>query len=130
MIAAAQKGGISMGAAEQVARSYWEAEAARDIARVMEHYNDDATFSAPGCELQGKDQIVQFYVDSVARFPGLAVEVGHITGGGDTAAIEWRATFTKPSGGTAHLRGINVIETANGKFQHVRVYYDPAELER
>jgi hypothetical protein len=28
------------------------------------------------------------------------------------------------------LHGVNVIETANGKFQHVRVYYDPQELDR
>lgn len=118
-----------MDEAESVARSYWEAEAARDVDRVMEHYNADATFAAPGYDLNGKDEIVRFYQESAATFPGLAVAVGHVTGGGSNAAIEWRATFTRPDGSKAHLHGVNVIETANGKFQHVRVYYDPQELE-
>ena len=119
-----------MDEAERVARSYWAAESARDLARVMEHYNDDATFSAPGYDLHGKDEILRFYQESAARFPGLSVEVGHVTGGGSNAAIEWRATFTTPTGRTVPLHGVNVIETANGKFQHVRVYYDPQELDR
>ena len=77
-----------MDEAERVARSYWAAESARDLAGVMEHYNDDATFSAPGYDLHGKDEILRFYQESAARFPGLSVEVGHVTGGGSNAAIE------------------------------------------
>jgi ketosteroid isomerase-like protein len=96
----------------------------------MDHFNDDATFSAPGYDLRGKDEILRFYQESAARFPGLAVEVGHVTGGGSNAAIEWRATFTTPTGRTVPLHGVNVIETANGKFQRVRVYYDSQELDR
>ena len=42
----------------------------------------------------------------------------------------WRATFTTPTGRTVPLHGVHVIETANGKFQHVRAYYDPQELDR
>ena len=46
------------------------------------------------------------------------------------ALLEWRATFATPTDRTVLLHGVNVIETANGKFQHVRVYYDPQELDR
>ncbi len=118
-----------MGEAEQVARSYWAAESDRDLGGVMKHYNDTATFSAPGYDLSGKDQIVRFYQESFARFPRLSVEIGHVTGGGANAAIEWRATFRGPAGDNVFLHGVNVIETADGKFQHMRVYYDPQELE-
>lgn len=117
-----------MDEAEQVARSYWAAESARDIARVMEHYNDDATFAAPGYDLHGKAEVQRFYDQSAAQYPGLSVEIGHVTGGGGNVAIEWRATFTAPDGSKAFLHGANVIEIVNGKFQHVRVYYDPREL--
>jgi ketosteroid isomerase-like protein len=110
--------------------TYWAAGSARDRARVMDHFNDDATFSAPGYDLHGNDEIVRFYQESAAAFPSLSVEVGHVTGGGSNAAIEWRATFTTPTVRTVRLHGVNIIETANGKFEHVRVYYDPQELDR
>jgi ketosteroid isomerase-like protein len=118
-----------MGEAEQVARSYWAAESARDLDRVMDHYNPDATFTAPGYDLHGREAILRFYQESAARFPGLSVAIGPVTGGGSNAAIEWRATFTTPTGSKVFLRGVNVIETGNGKFQHVRVYYDRQELD-
>ena len=35
-----------MSEAERVARSYWAAESARDLARVMDRFNDDATPSS------------------------------------------------------------------------------------
>ena len=119
-----------MSDAENVARSYWDAESARDLNRVMDHFNEDASFSAPGYDLRGKAEILRFYQESAARFPGLSVGIGPVTGGGNNAAIEWRATFTTQSGRKAFLHGVNVIETANGRFQNVRVYYDPLELER
>jgi hypothetical protein len=46
------------------------------------------------------------------------------------AAIEWRATLTTPTVRTVRLHGVNMIETENGKFEHVHVYYDPQELDR
>ena len=49
-----------MSTPRQIAESYWKAECERDTAKVLSHYNEDATFCPPGQCLNGHAEIATF----------------------------------------------------------------------
>jgi ketosteroid isomerase-like protein len=111
-----------------VAESYWDAECARDTDKVLEHYNSDARFTAPGWDLVGHDEIRRYYETSGARFPGLEVTVVSDFADGDVGAVEWDAILIDPEGTRHPLQGVNLITLRDGKFQEVRAYFDSSHL--
>lgn len=109
-----------------VAESYWRAECTRDVDAILAHYHPDATFNLAGTFMSGHDEIAQFYINSGKQYPGLKVEITHEVSNGNKAALEWTAELTDPSGDMVILKGVNIIEVENGKFRHVRAYFDPS----
>lgn len=109
-----------------VAESYWRAECARDVEAVLEHYANDATFTAPGWNARGHDEIRKYYEESGELFPGLEVTVRDDITAGNRAAVEWDAVLIDRSGGRHPLSGVNLITVENGKFRTVRAYFDPS----
>lgn len=112
----------------EIAESYWVAECARDTEKVLEHYNADARFVAPGWDLVGHDQIREYYDTSGKRFPGLEVDVVFDFADGDVGAVEWEAVLIDAKGVRHPLKGVNVITLKDGKFQEVRAYFDTSLL--
>jgi len=113
-----------------VAESYWKAECMRDTEKVLEHYNLDGRFVAPGWDLVGHEQIRQYYESSARQFPGLEVNVVSDVADGDFGAVEWSAVLTSPDGGRYPIGGVNLITLRNGKFQEVRAYFDISQLPK
>jgi hypothetical protein len=107
-----------------VAESYWAAECARDLEAIMAHFHPDATFQPAGNLLTGHDEIRTFYVDSIARFPGLECRIVREVRNGNEASLEWEAVLIDHAGVRNPLVGVNVIEVADGKFRSVRAYFD------
>jgi ketosteroid isomerase-like protein len=113
----------------EIAESYWMAECERDVAKVLSHYQPDATFCPPGQILSGHDEIATFYEASGKDFPGLKVRITNDFTVGDQATLEWTANLTSVSGEEFEIKGVNVIKVRDGKFEWVHAYFDPTVLQ-
>ena len=109
----------------EVGESYWRAEARRDVEGVLSHFHSDATFHPVTGPLVGHDQIRTFYDGMGDDFPGLEVTVVRDITAGDEAALEWAAVLIDRAGKRFPIYGVNLVRIRDGKFTHVRAYYDP-----
>lgn len=113
----------------EIAESYWNAECARDLDAVLEHYHPDAVVHPPhGPPLRGREQISTFYVDEMRDYPGLEVNIVHEVADGDEAALEWEAVLTDHDGVRHPFCGVNIVRTDGAMFTSVRAYFDPAAI--
>jgi steroid delta-isomerase len=112
----------------EVGESYWRAEARRDIEGVLSHFHGDAVFHPVAGPLVGHDQIRTFYEGMGDEFPGLEVEVVRDITAGDEAALEWAAVLIDREGKRFPIYGVNLVQIRDGKFTHVRAYFDPTQF--
>jgi limonene-1,2-epoxide hydrolase len=112
----------------QVAESYWRAEESRDVERILEHYHPDATFHPMTGPLVGHAEIRTFYDGSGDTYPGLEVRIVHEISSGDEAALEWEAELIDRESTRFPICGSNFVRVRDGKFTHVRAYFDPASF--
>lgn len=118
-----------MASIEEIARSYWKAEASRDVAAILAHFAPDAVWRGPGgVELRGHDEIRRFYEDTGRAFPGLEVEVVGVLGDDHTAALQWSSVLIDGDGGRHPLIGVNVMEGDGERIVSLRTYYDRAQV--
>jgi steroid delta-isomerase-like uncharacterized protein len=125
---------------EQVARAVFQAVAARDpdaiVACGAPDYVDD--FVAIG-EFRGREAVRGFFRELFAAFPDFAMTVDRIVADDDSAVVQWHAvgTFTggsflgiRATGRPVDLRGVDVLEVADGLVRHNTIYYDGATFAR
>ena len=113
----------------EIAESYWNAECARDLDAVLQHYHPEAVVYPPsGPPFRGRDEIASFYVEEMRDYPGLEVDIVHEVANGDEAALEWEAVLTNHEGVRHPFRGVNVVRTDGAMFTSVRAYFDPASI--
>jgi ketosteroid isomerase-like protein len=112
----------------EVAESYWRAEESRNVEAVLSHFHDDAVFHPVSGPLHGHDEIRTFYDGMGDRFPGLEVTITHEVSSGSDAALEWEAVLIDREGHRYPIRGVNIVRVKDGKFAHVRAYYDPTQF--
>lgn len=118
-----------MASIEQIARSYWKAEASRDVPAILGHFAPDASWRGPGgIELQGHEEIRRFYEDTGRAFPGLEVEVTGVHGDERAAALQWSAVLIDGDGGRHPLTGVNVMKGDGERIVSLRTYYDRAQV--
>jgi steroid delta-isomerase-like uncharacterized protein len=123
-----------------VARAAFDAVTRRDpdgiVAMGAPGYVDD--FVAIG-EVRGHDAVRAFFRELFAAFPDFTITLGRIVADDTTAAVQWRAaaTFTggpfqgiAPTGRRVEIRGVDVMEIADGLIQHNTIYYDGATFAR
>ena len=112
----------------QIAQSYWDAEAERDLDLMMSHYCDDAVLETPTGVLQGAGNIRTFYEPMFSEFPMLKVEIVRDITNGSWAAFEYDAVLTREDGSRLALQGCNIIKFRDDKFKYLRGYFDTAGL--
>lgn len=113
---------------EQIARAYWEAEASRNVDRILSFFTPDADWGSATSRRKGREAIREFYADSASQFPGMTIGVGRVYGDDREAAIEWHAVFTD-GGGRAHpLSGVNLFRREGDLIASLTHYEDPAPL--
>jgi ketosteroid isomerase-like protein len=112
----------------EVAESYWRAEESHNVEHVLAHFHADATFHPPAGPLVGHDQIRTFYDGMGDTYPGLEVRIVHEVSSGDEAALEWEADLIDPAGKRFPICGVNLVRVRDGKFTHVRAYFDPTSF--
>ena len=123
-----------------VARAVFDAVGRKDpdgiVATGAPGYVDD--FVAVG-EIRGHDAIRAFFRELFAAFPDFTMTVGRIVADDTTAVVQWHAagTFTggpfqgiEPTGRRVEIRGVDVMEVAEGLVQHNTIYYDGATFAR
>jgi steroid delta-isomerase-like uncharacterized protein len=128
-------------AATDVARSYFDAIAARDVDRIASHYGPDLVVDFLGQGIyRGADEMRAFFTGLFVALPDAEMTAGRIVGGDDVAVVEWRlrGNFTggelfgiEPTGKWLEHRGCDVIEvSADGKITRNTAYQDGMEMAR
>ena len=124
----------------EVARAAFDAATKRDpdaiVATGAPGYVDD--FVAIG-EIRGHDAIRAFFRDLFTAFPDFTMAIDKIVADDTAAVVQWHAagTFTggpfqgiAPTGRRVEVRGVDVMEVADGLVQHNTIYYDGASFAR
>ena len=123
-----------------VARAVLDAVSKRDLDGIVAAgapgYVDD--FVAIG-EIRGHDAVRAFFGELFAAFPDFTMTVDRIVADDAAAVVQWHAagTFTggpfqgiEPTGRRVEVRGVDVMEIADGLVQHNTIYYDGATFAR
>jgi steroid delta-isomerase-like uncharacterized protein len=120
--------------AKPVARSYFEALAARDVDAMVSHWSPDGIEDIAGIGvLRGPHEVRDFFSSLNAALPDLEWVVERITGDTKVAAVQWRArgTFSggqllglEPNGRQIDWRGCDCIEVEDGLIVRNTVYQD------
>jgi limonene-1,2-epoxide hydrolase len=119
-----------MATPREVGEAYWQAEVSRDVERILSYFHHDAVFHPVTGPLIGHDQIRTFYDGMGDEFPGLEVKVVRDITNGDQAALEWEAILINGSGERYPICGVNLVKVRDGKFEHVRAFYDPSTFPK
>jgi len=127
-------------ALENHARSYFDALGRRDVDGMLEHWTEDGVVDlVPVGILRGQDEIAAFFRERFAAFPDAETTVTRLAAGQNEVAVEWRmtATFTgapfqgvEATGRPLELRGVDMIEIAEGKNVTNTAYYDGMAFAR
>jgi steroid delta-isomerase-like uncharacterized protein len=124
----------------EVARTIFEALSKRDLDTAMKFNTDDAVddFVAIG-EFRGRLAIRRFFDELLAAFPDFEIAVDRIVGDDSAAVVQWHAAGTfsggkfqgiEPTGKRVQIRGVDVMEFAEGRYVHNTIYYDGASFAR
>jgi steroid delta-isomerase-like uncharacterized protein len=124
----------------EVARTIFEALSTKDLDTAMKFTTDYAVddFVAIG-EFRGRLAIRRFFDELLAAFPDFAIAVDRIVGDDSAAVVQWHAAGTfsggkfqgiEPTGKRVQIRGVDVMEFAEGRYVHNTIYYDGASFAR
>jgi steroid delta-isomerase-like uncharacterized protein len=124
----------------EVARTIFEALSTKDLDTAMKFTTDYAVddFVAIG-EFRGRPAIRRFFDELLAAFPDFDIAVDRIVGDDSAAVVQWHAAGTfsggkfqsiEPTGKHVEIRGVDVMEFAEGRYVHNTIYYDGASFAR
>jgi steroid delta-isomerase-like uncharacterized protein len=129
-----------MAGAEEVARSYFDAVAARDPDAMAAHWSPDGIDELTGIGiLRGPAEIAAFFRSLFSALPDYEFVVRRVTAAAGVAAVEWRAhgTFSggpllglEPTGRLVEQRGCDVVEVEDGLIVRNTAYVDGTETAR
>jgi len=127
--------------AAEVARSYFEALAAKDLDRAADHRSPEVVADiVPVGILRGPDEYRALFEEMFAAFPDFELVIEDVVGGDTTAAVRWRWSGThsgspfqgiEPTGRRVETRTVDWIELdAEGRIVRVTAYFDGMEVAR
>jgi ketosteroid isomerase-like protein len=126
---------------EEVARSYFDAIAARDVDRLASHYSPEVVVDFIGQGIyRGPDEMRAFFSGLFAALPDCEMIVERVVGGDGVAVVEWRlrGNFTggelfgiEPTGRWIEQRGCDVLLVSpDGLITRNTAYQDGMEMAR
>jgi len=125
----------------EIARSYFEAVAARDVEAMLEHWDPDGGGYIHGMvDVRVPDTYRGWFADMFKAFPDFRFEVLDIVAEGDKAVVRWRANGTfngstrfegmDPNGARVETEGCDVLTIRDGKLVSNYAYTNGAEMMR
>jgi steroid delta-isomerase-like uncharacterized protein len=124
----------------EVARATFDAVIAKDLDGIVAcgapDYVDDFV---PVGTFQGHDAVRGFFREMFAAFPDFEMAVDRIVADGSSAAVQWHLSGTfsggpflgiLPTRRRIDVRGVDVMEIADGLIQRNTIYYDGASFAR
>jgi ketosteroid isomerase-like protein len=126
---------------ESLAQRQFEALNRRDLAAIVEMWNEDAVFEFPGKtpisgRFEGKAAIEAWWRRWVARFATVHFTVRHVgvislRPGALGMMVAWDVEVMTTDGITGQASGVSLIQQRGGKVAFARDYFfDPEGLER
>jgi steroid delta-isomerase-like uncharacterized protein len=124
----------------EVARAVFDGIAKHDVEAGVAHVAATCTddYVALG-EFRGLPAIRNMFTEMLTAFPDFEITIDRIVADDSAAVVQWNAhgTFSggqfqgiEPTGKRVDLRGVDVMEIADGLIQHNTVYYDGASFAR
>lgn len=127
-------------AAEQRARSYFDAMDRRDADAMAEHWREDGVEDVvPVGLMRGREELRGFFASMFAAMPDARTTVTRLVAGEQTCAVEWRleGTFSgepfmgiEPTGKHVEIRGFDLLELEDGEIVSLTAYFDGAAYAR
>ncbi len=133
--------GAASADAADVARAYFETIARRDLDTMTQFYEPGGTGEIHGLVLLTVPGTYRKWFGELFRaFPDFQMEILDVVGGGEVAAVRWRATGTfdgegrfedlDPNGARVEMRGCDVLRVRNGRIHRNDAYSNAAEMMR
>ncbi|HSI81694.1 MAG TPA: ester cyclase [Solirubrobacterales bacterium] len=127
--------------AKAVARSYFEAVAARDVEAMVEHWEPGGIDHVHGiADLRVPEGYRGWFGNLFRAFPDFGIEVLDVVGAGELAAVRWRVTGTftgparfeglAPTGARVEVEGCDMLTVRDGLIHSNHAYTNGAELAR
>jgi len=124
-----------------VGRAYFETIGRRDLDAMEAFYEPGGTGELHGLVvLHVPGNYRQWFGDLLRAFPDLKMEILDVVGGGEVAAVRWRATGTftgssrfeglEPNGASVTMSGCDVIRVRDGRIYRNDAYTNGADLAR
>jgi hydroxyacylglutathione hydrolase len=124
----------------RVARSYFDAAAARDIDAMVAHWAPGGVENMASIgEMSVPDGLRAFFGELFAALPDMKFEVVDVVSARNQAAVRWRAAGTfcgaplmgvEPTGARVAIQGVDVLTIEDGLIRRNDVYNDGMDLAR
>jgi glyoxylase-like metal-dependent hydrolase (beta-lactamase superfamily II)/predicted ester cyclase len=124
----------------RVARTYFEAVAARDLDAMVACWASGGVDNiAPIGPLSVPDEMREFFTELFAAVPDMKFEVLDIVAARNQAAVRWRSGGTfcggsfqgvEPTGAPIQLEGIDLLTVEDGLIKRNDAYYDGTQFAR
>jgi steroid delta-isomerase-like uncharacterized protein len=132
--------GARSSSAEQVARSYFEAVAARDAKRMAEHWDPEGIEDiVPFGVFRGPDEVRGFFDELFAAMPDAETTVDRVIAEGNTAVVMYRMRGNFNGGRfqgldapnkPVEIRGADVIDVEDGRIVRNTAFSDGLDFAR
>ncbi len=123
---------VSKAVVERVIRKYGEAWVARDPAQIIKIFTPRAIYHERVLQdpFVGHQQIKKYWQSKVVgEQSNIKFKLLHIFIDGDTAIVEWDATFFRNvENKTIHLREVAILEFEGNKIKSLREYWHSERL--
>jgi steroid delta-isomerase-like uncharacterized protein len=127
--------------AATVARSYFDAVAARDLDAMVAPWRPGSPDVIHGVvEMRVPEDLRSWFGDLFAAFPDFRFEILEVVAEGEKAAVRWHATGTfdgsgrfeglDPNGATVDIEGCDVLTVRAGQIVRNDAYMNGAEMAR
>ena len=127
--------------AAAVARTYFEAVAARDLDAMVAPWEPGSADVIHGVvEMRVPEDLRSWFGNLFAAFPDFRFEILEVVASGEKAAVRWHATGTfdgsarfeglDPNGARVDLEGCDVLTVRDGRIVRNDAYMNGAEMAR
>jgi len=111
-----------------VVKSYWNSEGEKNLPKILSHFAEDAKFSSPTMQLEGRNNIKIFYEGMVTGFKAIVVTPTHWVEQGDEIAVEYDCKLIRNTGEERFAKGFNLFTVKEGKIHSLSCYYNPDDF--